>query len=354
MKTEAKILICYNAPISIFPIYNGKPAKDGPKEKDLSEKSFIKELNNIQKSLAEYFATVDILAIDRDVQKSINNINKYNPDIIFNFVESVEGIASYEWCMAGLFDLLGYEYTGCNSASLGNCLNKAKTKHILNSRGIKTPQHITLKPNSRFTKKEITIKYPAILKPLTEDASIGISEYSVVNNYTELRKQFKFLTETYNQDVIVEEYIDGRELNIAVLGNNVLPVSEINFRGLPKELPRIVTYDSKWIEESVYYKNTKPVCPALLNERTRNKLNSIAIAAFDALECRDYARVDIRLSKQNVPNVIEVNPNPDISTDSGFSRAAAAAGISHKELLNTIANFALTRKKVNDTQVKAG
>ncbi len=354
MKTEAKILICYNAPVSIFTIYNGKPVTSGPKGTDLSEKSFLKELNVIKKSLSEYFTDVSTLAIDRDVQKSINNIKSFNPDVIFNFVESVEGISSYEWCMAGLFELLGYEYTGCNPASLGNCLNKDKTKNILNSKGIKTPQHIILKPNSRFTRKDIPIKYPAIIKPLSEDASIGISEYSVIYNYTELRKQFKFLTETYKQEVILEEYIKGRELNVAVLGINVLPVSEINFKGLPKKLPRIVTYDSKWIAESDYYKHTKPICPAVLNERVLNKINNLAITAFKALDCRDYARIDMRLNKNNIPFVIEVNPNPDISTDSGFSRAAASAGIKHKELLNTIVNFALTRKKVNDTQVKAG
>ncbi|MBT8386463.1 MAG: D-alanine--D-alanine ligase, partial [Ignavibacteria bacterium] len=147
MKTEAKILICYNSPVSIFPVYNGKPVTDEPKEIDLSEKSFLKELNIIRRSLSEFYTEVETLAIYRDVQKSINNINKFNPDVIYNFVESVEGIASYEWCMAGLFELLGFEYTGCNPASLGNCLNKARAKNILNSRGIITPHHITLNPN---------------------------------------------------------------------------------------------------------------------------------------------------------------------------------------------------------------
>ena len=354
MKTEAKILICYNAPVSIFPVYNGKPISNEPKGTDLSEKSFLRELNIIKNSLVEFYTEVKTLAIDRDVQKSINNINEFNPDVIYNFVESVEGIASYEWCMAGLFELLGFEYTGCNPSSLGNCLNKARAKNILNSRGIKTPHHLTLKPNARFTKKDITINYPAIIKLLSEDASIGISEFSVVNNYTELRKQFKFLTNTYKQEVIIEEYIEGRELNVAILGNKVLPVSEINFEGLPYSLPSIVTYDGKWIEESIYYKYTKPVCPVELNEKTHNKIIKAAIDAFEALNCRDYARIDIRLDKKNVPYVIEVNPNPDISTDSGFARAAAAEGVTHEELLNTIANFALTRKKINDTQVKAG
>jgi D-alanine-D-alanine ligase len=354
MKREAKILICYNSPISVYSIYNGKPDQEIPEGKDLSEKSFLKELNIIENSLSEYFTEVGALAIDRDVQKTINNLNSFNPDVIYNFVESVEGIASYEWCMAGLFELLRFEYTGCNPASLGNCLNKVRSKQILRSHGIKTPADITLKPNSKFTKKDINLTYPLIIKLMNEDASIGISEYSVVSDYTQLKKQFNFLSHTYNQDVILEEYIDGRELNVAVLGKNVLPISEINFKGLPEDLPKIVTYDGKWVDGSVYYNHTKPSCPANLNESTKNKLENVALQAFDALNCRDYARIDIRVNKRGTPYVIEVNPNPDISTDSGFARAAAAKGINHSELLYTIADFALSRKKINDTHVKAG
>ena len=193
-----------------------------------------------------------------------------------------------------------------------------------------------------------------ILKLMNEDASIGISEFSVVKNYTELRKQFSFLVETYNKDIILEEYIHGRELNVAILGGRVLPISEINFTGLPEEFPKIVTYDGKWTEGSVYYNYTKPVCPAPLGDRIKKKIEITALASYDALNCRDYARVDIRLSNDGMPYVIEVNPNPDISSDSGFARAAAADGISYDDLLYTIANFALIRKKKNDSKNKAG
>ena len=353
MKTEAKILVCYNAPVSIFPVYNGKPVSVDKNKDDLSEKSFLKELNILKKRLNQYYSSVETLAIDRNVKKIMNDINSYSPDVIFNFVESVEGIATYEYCIAGLYELLDYEYTGCDPISLGNCLNKSRTKEILNAFGIKTPLHIVLKPGEKFTQKDIPLEYPVILKLLTEDASIGISEYSVVNNYSELKKQFRFLSETYKEELIIEEYIYGRELNVAVLGNKALPVSEIDFAGLPSDLPKIVTYDGKWIENSLYYKNTKPVCPAKLSERTRRMINNTALKAFKALNCRDYARIDIRLSKRNVPYVIEVNPNPDISTDSGFARAAKAAGLSHKELLFTIANFAFERKRKYDPKTQA-
>lgn len=353
MKQPAKILICYNSPVSVFSVYNGKLNDESAKSNDLSENNFVNELEKVELSLSKRFTEVKSVAVDRNVQQVINNINSFNPDIIYNFVESVEGISSYEYCIAGLFELLGYEITGCPPITLGNCLHKARAKAILKSRGILTPEYRTLKKTKRFTEKEIKLRYPMILKLMNEDASIGISEFSVVKNYTELRKQFSFLVETYNQDIILEEFILGRELNVAILGGKVLPISEINFGGLPDEFPNIVTYDGKWTEGSVYYNHTKPVCPADLPERLKRKIQTIALASYDALNCRDYARVDIRLNNDGEPYVIEVNPNPDISSDSGFARAAAADGLSYDDLLFTIANFALSRKKKNDSQAKA-
>jgi D-alanine-D-alanine ligase len=249
--------------------------------------------------------------------------------------------------------LLGFQFTGNTPITLGNCLNKERAKNILRSFGIQTPKSQIIKPTDKILKTSFNLKFPVILKLLTEDASIGISELSVVNNYSELTKQLRFLFETYKQDVIAEEYIEGRELNIAILGDQILPISEILFNGLPDNLPKIITYDSKWIEESVYYQHTQPSCPADIEKNTRKNVEAVAMEAYRAMNCRDYARVDIRLSNDGTPYVIEVNPNPDISTDSGFARAALAAGISYGELLYTIANFALTRKR-DDTKNKAG
>jgi D-alanine-D-alanine ligase len=353
MISDTKILICYNAPVSIFSVYNGKPVGDKNPLNDLSEKGFKKEISRIRESLKKYYSSVRALAIDRDVQKTIKKITAYKPDAIFNFVESVEGIASYEYCMAGLFELLGYQYTGNIPSCLGNCLNKSRTKNILRSLGISTPSSITVKKSEKVTAKNIKLTYPLILKLLNEDASIGISEFSVVKDFRSLNKHLNFLQKTYKQDVIIEEYIEGRELNVAVLGRTVLPVSEIIFKGLPDKLPKIVTYDGKWMQDSLYFKYTNPKCPARLNKRLLKKVEEIALAAFDAMNCRDYARVDLRLDKNNKPFVIEVNPNPDISMDSGFARAAKASGIEYPELLFRISQLALLRKK-SDTQVKAG
>lgn len=349
---EAKILVCYNAPVSVFSLYTGRPEDTGQVSKDLSEEGFAGEIEYIIDCFKENFTGVSSLAVDKNVQRVIDKISAYDPDAIVNFVESVEGIAHYEYCMAALFELLGYHYTGNIPSSLGNCLDKERAKSILRSFGINTPGSLTLEPHRRFSASDIGLQYPLIMKLLDEDASIGISEYSVVSNYKELKKHYKFLSDTYDKNILVEEYIEGRELNVAVLGDKILPVSEILFEGLPEDMPKIVTYDGKWTEGSVYYNHTKPHCPADLTKRLQKKVEETAFTSFKALNCRDYARVDIRIDKKGTPFVIEVNPNPDISRDSGFARAAAAAGISHKELLITITGFALNRKD-NDKKNKA-
>ena len=352
MKQNKKILITYNAPVSIYSIYTGKPGTFTNGEHDLSENGFLGEIENICNSLKIYYDCVETLAINNNIESAINNIIKFNPDVIFNFVESVEGISSYEFCIAGVYELLGYQYTGNRPQTLGNCLNKSITKNILKAFNIDSPSSFTLSNINELNKKDFSLNFPVIIKLLKEDASIGISENSVVYNFKNLLKQVGFLLNTYKTEIIIEEYIDGKELNVAILGDSIFPISEISFKGLPKELPKIVTYESKWIADSDYYINTISVCPAKINDKLKKQVEEIATKSFKALKCRDYARVDIRLGKNNKPYVIEINPNPDISVDSGFYKAAKIFGLSHDQLLNKLSEFALNRS-LNDTKNKA-
>lgn len=352
MKTESNILICYNAPVSIYNIYSGKPKKDESIADDMSETAFSSELEIIIKALKNNYTNVDSLPFTRNLKENITGILLKKPDAIFNLVESIEGISSLEAYNAGIYELLNIPYTGCGPQTLGNCLNKNLTKQILKSFNLNTPSSFVLSEGEKLTQKTFPLNFPVITKLLKEDASIGISENSVASSFAELKKQISFLMKHYHQDILIEEYIDGREFNVAVLNGTVLPISEILFTGLPSGLPKIVTYEGKWIAESVYYKHTTPKCPAKISKRLKKLLESTALAAFDALECRDYARVDIRVNKNNVPYIIEVNPNPDISTESGFFRAASAAGYSYDSMLKCIIDCALLRGK-SDTTIKA-
>lgn len=351
MKADARILICYNSPATVFSVYSGKPDDVESPGKDLSETVFVKEIGRIKKSLREYYSQVSDYAVDGNIDNLIRKLKDYRPDAVFNFVESVDGVAQLEYCIASLYQLLGIEFTGNGPITLGSCLDKTLTKNILKATGINTPEFVTVSPQDKFSPGDFKMNFPVILKLANEDASIGVSELSVVYNVEDMMKHLKFLFETYTQPVLIEEYIEGREFNVAILGDEMLPISEIEFN-LPPGLPKIVTYEGKWMEGTVYYSATVPKCPAEIDSKLKKAVEASAMQAYKAMKCRDYARVDIRISKDKLPYVIEINPNPDISLDSGFVRAAAAAGISYSQLLFKIAGFALARKEY-DTQVKA-
>jgi D-alanine-D-alanine ligase len=343
MNLEQKVLICYNEPTRYYDNYVGKNVSDSKENVDLSEREFLKQISMIKKSLSKKYMSVETLPVNSDIKSAMKKILHYSPDLIFNFVESVEGNSNLESYVAGLFDLMEIPYTGNGPISLGNCLIKSRTKQILQSHGVRTPKHMIVHMDQCPEKNNFSLKFPVILKLAREDASIGISELSVVNDFDLMRERLEYLFSNFKQEVLIEEYIEGRELNVAILGDQILPISEIRFDGLPEELPKIVTYEAKWSPESIYFKNTVPRCPAPLDDQLKQKIEKMALEAFEALECRDYARVDIRLNQRNVPYVIEVNPNPDISPDTGFVRSAAAAGLSYDELLFRISTFALKR-----------
>ena len=343
MNLEQKVLICFNEPSKYYDNYLGKDITEEKENVDLSEREFLNQIHNIKKSLEKKYMSVETLAVNSDIKTAMKKVLNFSPDIIFNFVESVEGNSNYESYVAGLFDLLGIPYTGNGPVALGNCLIKSRTKQILQSHNIRTPKHLIAEDGRIPKEKNFSLKFPVILKLAREDASIGISEFSVVQNYASMKERLEYLFMSFKQEVLIEEYIEGRELNVAILGDEILPISEIRFDGLPDELPKIVTYEAKWLPDSIYYKHTNPKCPAPVDDQLRQRIEKMAREAFDAMECRDYARVDIRLNHKNVPYVIEVNPNPDISPDAGFVRSAGAVGISYDDLLFRISTFALKR-----------
>lgn len=345
MRSDLKILICYNEPVKYYSNYLGKEVHSEEDNIDLSETEFLKNIDVIKKSLQKKFRQVSTLGFNGNLPQVMSRLQAYSPDLVYNFVESVEGNAFYESFAAGLYDILGIEYTGNTPNTLSNCLIKSRTKVIFESHNINTPDYYIAHYQEKLPKEEkFLLKFPVIMKLASEDASIGISEFSVARDYASMAERVNYLFRKFHQTVIIEEYIDGREINVAILGGKIMPISEIMFDGLPKNLPRIITYEAKWSPNSVYYKHTTPKCPARLESSLRKKIEKLAIDSYNALECRDYARVDIRISKRNVPYVIEVNPNPDISPDSGFVRSAAAYGLNYDKLLYRLAEIALERK----------
>ena len=342
-----KILICYNEPVGIYDNYSGKTQANGAVIEDSSDPGLMAQVGEIQKILQQQFLQVECLSFSRDFARALRRILQLAPDIILNFVEALEGDTNFEGHIAGAFEILDIEFTGNRALTLGNCLNKLKTKQILRSLGVRSPKYLLARLHSKVDAAAFKLKFPLILKLNKEDASIGISESSVVHDFQALQAQLDFLFGNYRQDVLIEECLPGREISAAILGDRVLPLSEISYEGLPEHLPKIVTYEAKWSPHSPYYQHTTPVCPAVVDNELQALIEKTALAAFNALDCRDYARVDFRLSQRNIPHVVDVNPNPDLSPEAGFIRSASHAGLSYEQVLFALVDFALQRSSAS-------
>jgi D-alanine-D-alanine ligase len=200
-------------------------------------------------------------------------------------------------------------------------------------------------PSARIFPSE-DLEYPLIVKPAHEDGSVGISDASVVSSPVELRRRIRRVFEEFEQPALVEQYIEGRELNVAILGNKnptILPISEIDFSGLSEGMPRIVSYEAKWMHGTVHYEGTKGVCPAQVTPQQEATLKETALRCVRLIGCRDYARVDFRMTPGGDIYVLEVNPNPDISDEAGFARSARAFGLSFPEVIGRIMDAAMER-----------
>jgi len=249
-----------------------------------------------------------------------------------------------------LLDIFDIPYTGNNYLTLGWRLNKARVKQYFCFHKIPTPEFQVFKTGKE--KLNPKLKFPLFVKPVHEDASIGIRQDSLCKNKKELKKKIKFIVENYNEGALVEEFVKGREFNVSVVGNEnpiVLPISEIDFSELPEDLAPIVTYNAKWNEDSVEYKKTPPMVPAKVNKKTEKILNELALKCYKILGCRGYGRVDFRFS-DGKPYVLEVNANPDISPDAGLAKAAKAHGWSYKELIEHVLKYGIEahKKRNND------
>lgn len=312
---------------------------------DLSEIGVIEEMDDIKAALNSLGYKSTAFNVDSNVYRLIDFLRDEKPDLIFNLVECVENESLQEMNVAGIYELLKIPYTGANPLGLGIALNKPLVKQLLSHNGIKTPRFQVFKVPEKIVVND-DMRYPLIVKPSREDASVGISDESVVYSLIDLKKRIRHVFQEFDQPALVEEYVEGREMNVAILGFRkpiVLPISEIDFSGLSSDMHKIVSYDAKWMHGTVAYEGTKGVCPAKLSPEREAEMKDIALRCFHIVGCRDYARVDFRLSAQGDPYVLEVNPNPDISDDAGFARSARTYGLTFTETVGKIVESALER-----------
>jgi D-alanine-D-alanine ligase len=288
------------------------------------------------------------LGITGDVTGAMATLVGSKPDAVFNLCESIRGDNRFESLMPLLMDLANIPYTGSCSFALSLALRKEKVKEVLRAQNIPVPRGGLVTSVGECA--ALRLSFPVIVKPAREDASVGISSASVVGSANALEKRVTHVLESYRQPALVEEFIEGREIYVSLLDRRdqeprIFPFFEIDFSDMPEDRPKIVSFEGKWVENSLEYKGTRPVRCEKMAPDLRTLIGKTALDAFRAIGLRDYARMDLRVSPDGNPYVIDVNPNCDLSDlAGGYSRAAKAAGLSYRELILHILGLALARQ----------
>ena len=275
---------------------------------------------------------------------SLIDLAKSQTDLLFNMVESFGGDDSQDTNVAGYLELLGRRFTGAGSSGLYLAQDKNLAKKIFTFHGMHTPYFSTVYRGR--TEHSHDIQFPVIVKPAREDGSIGIQFGAVCSSIKELMERIDYIHAEFDSPALIEEYIEGRELYVGVVGNEkpeALPVVELDLSKLPAGTPKIAGSEVKWEEETQAYKSTKPFFPDDLGEDVVTKLQETAVQAYSALQLRDYGRIDFRLARDGTVHVLEVNPNPYLLPSAEFAMAAKKSGRSYTELVDEIVGASMRR-----------
>lgn len=270
-------------------------------------------------------------------------LRQYSPDnsVVFNWCEEIPGIPHSYDLIAQTLEELGFTFTGADSKALSLSQDKRLVKRRLYSRGIDTPRWQIFNSASENGWKY----YPAIVKPTLDHCSIGIARESVVWTPAELAARVSYILETFHQPALVEEFIGGREFHVTVIGNGslrVFPIAEMDFSAFEDTRDRLCTYESKFDPLSKPYNMIELRLPASLLEDEEKQLSQVALDGYRAMDCRDYARLDIRM-RDGTFYVLDVNPNADVSPDTSLVLAAEKAGLSYGKLGSLLINLAAIR-----------
>ena len=297
----------------------------------------------VYKALLELDFDVTRVPLVPPFEQAEKELRNLDADLVFNLFEGFSDSPETEALIPEILSEMGIPFTGCPGPALRLALDKAKTKLILKAAGVNTPAFQVLNPGAIDM---FQLDYPCIVKARCQDASLGLSAESVVYDFSALERQVSLICDSHSGDALVAKFLPGREFNATVVGNSeltVLPVSEIVY-SLPPGMPEILTFDAKWNDDTNYFKGTKPVCPADIGAEEQRHIAETITTAYRLLGCRGYARVDMRLDVEGELNVIEVNPNPDISPGTGAARQAEAAGMTYTQFIERIVQLALDRK----------
>jgi len=305
-------------------------------------------LDQLEGALAAGGHTTRRLSVDAEIQPLINELTSESPDLVFNLAESFRGKSALESNVAALLNLIDLRYTGSSPAGLILAGDKTLTKKVLSFHGILSAKFATMYRGQVDWAGDI--KFPLLVKPPQEDASLGITQKSIVNNVKELLDVISGTQQEYQSAVLVEEFIDGREFYVGVLGNSkveALPIIELDFSKFPKDLPKIASWEAKWgddgDEKGEQFAGTESIFPTDLPEELAKRIQQVAIDSFQALRLRDYGRIDLRVTAKEEIYVIEANPNCYLEQKSEFARAAQKSGLEYPALISRIVDLASAR-----------
>lgn len=302
-------------------------------------------VDQVAVALRERGHKVNVLGVHGDVDQFVSGLRAQKPQLVFNLVEMFGKNVLGDVSVAGALQLLGLRHTGGGPGELFLRQDKALTKELLAYHGVPFPNYAVFR---RDTYPEAgRLQMPLIVKPLRMDASIGIESTSLVRSTTQLMKRVVAIHEKIKDAALVEEYIEGREFYVGVIGNRkpiAFPPIEVDFSGLPEGMPFILGRRAKWVKSSKEYKGTRSKL-ANVPVDLRRRLEEVSIAAYRALRVRDYGRIDLRLAPTGEVYVIEVNASCYLDPASEFAVAAQAGGIGYTDLVNVIARLAMARSR---------
>jgi D-alanine-D-alanine ligase len=319
-----------------------EPAADERSDK-YAEFDDLGTIEAIRAALNRAGYEVALLEADQDF---VYRLKDSNVDFVFNIAEGMRG-ESRESHVPAILELLDIPYTGSGVLTQAITLHKSRKKEILAYYGIPTPRwQVFTNTNQRL---DPNLRFPLIVKPNAEGSSVGITNDSLITDAQALNKQVNRVLREYSQPALVEEYIDGREFTLSLLGNppEVLPIVEINFEHLPRDIHRFDSWEAKWVYDNPASPVDAIIVPADLEPKLKAQLEEVARRTFGTLGCVDFARTDIRLDRQGVPHVLDVNALPGLMPDpkenSRFTRSCYAAGMTYDEMVIAILDCAFER-----------
>jgi len=339
MKKRLKVLQLMNAP---YVTPRGYDFKD-----EFADPENMYTENDVCHALKENGYDVRLLGIFNDITPLLEEVKEFKPDLIFNMVEVFDDKTHFDKNIGAFLEMIGIPYTGAGADALFICNNKALAKKILRFHKIHVARFHTFYRGHRVWWPK-TIRLPAIVKPLCEEASRGISQASVVDNSEAFIERIRFIHESMNADAIAEEYIEGRELYVSVIGNKrliVLPPRELKFGNMPEDEPRIATYKAKWDDNYRDRWGIKSVHAGKLTNGIGEKIEDVCKRAYRALNIHSYIRFDIRLTPSGQVYIIEPNANPCIAKIDEVAQSAAKIGISYNQLIRKIVMIPLTYER---------